>query len=217
MRRRRPCRRARSGISAGMSPMRRQTVRSFRERPDVMMRPLYTSDEGGSVLISSDTWPGEAGALGRTKARDRRGARQEHPADPQGRVRLYVGRPRGRAVRDRRRLSGRALQPRAYVARAAVLRAALVQEAPERAGARRLSRHRADRGELQGAARRGPHLAGAEPRGHVPHAARRGRIRRCRADLVRQPGQRSRWCRAAARCRTISACRSPISMPGSTS
>ena len=32
------------------------------------MRPLYTSDEGETVLISSDTWPGEAGALGRTKA-----------------------------------------------------------------------------------------------------------------------------------------------------
>ncbi len=44
------------------------TVRSFRERPDVVMRPLYTSDEGETVLISSDTWPGEAGALGRTKA-----------------------------------------------------------------------------------------------------------------------------------------------------
>jgi len=44
-----------------------QTVRSFRARPDVVMRPLYTSDEGESVLISSDTWPGEAGALGRTR------------------------------------------------------------------------------------------------------------------------------------------------------
>ena len=44
------------------------TTKSFSERPEVKMRPLYTSDEGGSVLISSDTWPGEAGALGRTKA-----------------------------------------------------------------------------------------------------------------------------------------------------
>jgi catechol 2,3-dioxygenase-like lactoylglutathione lyase family enzyme len=44
------------------------TVRAFRERPDVVMRPLYTSDEGETVLISSDTWPGEAGALGRTRA-----------------------------------------------------------------------------------------------------------------------------------------------------
>jgi catechol 2,3-dioxygenase-like lactoylglutathione lyase family enzyme len=42
-------------------------VRRFKERPDVVMRPLYTSEEGGSVLISSDTWPGEAGALGRTR------------------------------------------------------------------------------------------------------------------------------------------------------
>jgi catechol 2,3-dioxygenase-like lactoylglutathione lyase family enzyme len=44
------------------------TVRRFSERPEVRMRPLYTSDEGDAVLISSDTWPGEAGALGRTKA-----------------------------------------------------------------------------------------------------------------------------------------------------
>lgn len=44
------------------------TVRAFRERPEVAMRPLHTGEEGGTVLISSDTWPGEAGALGRTRA-----------------------------------------------------------------------------------------------------------------------------------------------------
>ncbi len=33
------------------------TVARFKEQPDVTMRPLYTTDEGGSVLISSDTWP----------------------------------------------------------------------------------------------------------------------------------------------------------------
>ena len=44
------------------------TTRSVSARPEVTMRPLYTSEEGGSVLISSDTWPGEAGALGRTRA-----------------------------------------------------------------------------------------------------------------------------------------------------
>ena len=44
------------------------TVRAFKERSGVTMRPLYTSEEGGSVFISSDTWPGPAGALGRTKA-----------------------------------------------------------------------------------------------------------------------------------------------------
>ena len=44
------------------------TVARFRERAEVRMRPLYTSEEGGSVLISSDTWPGPEGALGRTRA-----------------------------------------------------------------------------------------------------------------------------------------------------
>jgi Glyoxalase/Bleomycin resistance protein/Dioxygenase superfamily len=43
------------------------TVRRWRQRPEVTMRPLYTGD-GGAVLISSDTWPGPAGALGRTRA-----------------------------------------------------------------------------------------------------------------------------------------------------
>jgi hypothetical protein len=30
--------------------------------------PPYTTDEGGSVLISSDTWPGVGGVLGLTRA-----------------------------------------------------------------------------------------------------------------------------------------------------
>src|SRR6266852_1752617 len=44
------------------------TVRSFKERPAVTMRPLYTTAEGGSVLISSDTWPNIGNTLGLTKA-----------------------------------------------------------------------------------------------------------------------------------------------------
>ena len=44
------------------------TVASFGKRRDVVMRPLYTGDDGGSVLVSSDPWPGPAGALGRTRA-----------------------------------------------------------------------------------------------------------------------------------------------------
>jgi catechol 2,3-dioxygenase-like lactoylglutathione lyase family enzyme len=44
------------------------TVASFKERPDVRMRPLYTTDEGGSVLISSDTWPSIGNTLGLTRA-----------------------------------------------------------------------------------------------------------------------------------------------------
>src|SRR6185503_1859260 len=34
----------------------------------VTLLPLYTSDEGGTVSINSDTWPGTGGVLGLTKA-----------------------------------------------------------------------------------------------------------------------------------------------------
>ena len=56
----------------------------------MQLLPLYTTDEGGSVLISSDTWPSEGGVLGLTR-RDRRGARQGRAAAAPGRVRVYVG------------------------------------------------------------------------------------------------------------------------------
>jgi catechol 2,3-dioxygenase-like lactoylglutathione lyase family enzyme len=46
----------------------RKSLASYRARPDVTLLPLYTTDEGGSVLISSDTWPGTGGVLGLTKA-----------------------------------------------------------------------------------------------------------------------------------------------------
>jgi catechol 2,3-dioxygenase-like lactoylglutathione lyase family enzyme len=46
----------------------RARLQSYRGRPDVTLLPLYTGDEGGSVLISSDTWPGTGGVLGLTKA-----------------------------------------------------------------------------------------------------------------------------------------------------
>lgn len=45
----------------------RQSLETYRKRPDVKLLPLYTSDEGESVLISSDTWPGAGGVLGRSK------------------------------------------------------------------------------------------------------------------------------------------------------
>ena len=34
----------------------------------VKLLPLYTTDEGGSVFVNSDTWPGTGGVLGLTKA-----------------------------------------------------------------------------------------------------------------------------------------------------
>ena len=45
----------------------RQTLESYKGQPDVTLLPLYTGDAGGSVFISSDTWPGTGGVLGLTK------------------------------------------------------------------------------------------------------------------------------------------------------
>jgi hypothetical protein len=46
----------------------RRNLETYKARPDVKLLPLYTTDEGGSVLISSDTWPGRDGVLGLTRA-----------------------------------------------------------------------------------------------------------------------------------------------------
>jgi len=45
----------------------RKSLETYKARHDVRHFPLYTSDEGGTVLISSDTWPAGA-ALGLTRA-----------------------------------------------------------------------------------------------------------------------------------------------------
>jgi catechol 2,3-dioxygenase-like lactoylglutathione lyase family enzyme len=49
-------------------PDARATLETFKTRPEVNLQPLYTTDEGGSVLISSDTWPNIGGMLGLTKS-----------------------------------------------------------------------------------------------------------------------------------------------------
>ena len=46
----------------------RSCLETYKTRAEVELLPLYTSEEGGSVLISSDTWPGQGGVLGLTKA-----------------------------------------------------------------------------------------------------------------------------------------------------
>lgn len=46
----------------------RASLATYRSRPEVKLLPLYTSEDGGSVLINSDTWPGVGGVLGLTKA-----------------------------------------------------------------------------------------------------------------------------------------------------
>ena len=46
----------------------RRSLEAYRSRREVKLLPLYTTDEGGSVLISSDTWQPTSGAPGLTKA-----------------------------------------------------------------------------------------------------------------------------------------------------
>ena len=46
----------------------RASLAEYQRRPEVELLPLYTTDEGGSVQISSDTWPGTGGVPGRTRA-----------------------------------------------------------------------------------------------------------------------------------------------------
>jgi catechol 2,3-dioxygenase-like lactoylglutathione lyase family enzyme len=48
-------------------PDARATLETFKRRPEVTLQPLYTTDEGGSVQISSDTWPNVGGVLGLTR------------------------------------------------------------------------------------------------------------------------------------------------------
>jgi len=49
-------------------PDARATLETFKTRPEVRLQPLYTTDEGGSVWINTDTWPNVGGLLGLTKA-----------------------------------------------------------------------------------------------------------------------------------------------------
>ena len=46
----------------------RASLETYQQHKDVTLLPLYTTDEGGSVWICSDSWPGTGGAPGRTKA-----------------------------------------------------------------------------------------------------------------------------------------------------
>ena len=45
----------------------RQTLERFKQ-DGVTLAPLYTTEEGGTVAVSSDTWPGTGGVLGLTNA-----------------------------------------------------------------------------------------------------------------------------------------------------
>ena len=49
-------------------PDARERLATLKRSPDVKLLPLYTSEEGESVFISSDALPGTGGVLGLTRA-----------------------------------------------------------------------------------------------------------------------------------------------------
>ena len=114
----------------------RKSLGTYKARAEVKLLPLYTTDEGGSVLISSDTWPGTGGVLGLTKAQIAE-ARRNGVKPAGGGGFAYMRGPDDAMVEFAGQLSGRALQSRAPVPGRSVLRAALVPEASQCAGARR--------------------------------------------------------------------------------
>ncbi len=46
----------------------RASLESYQGRPDLELLPLYTTDEGGSVFVSSDTWPSTGPTPGLTRS-----------------------------------------------------------------------------------------------------------------------------------------------------
>ncbi len=46
----------------------RHSLETYKRRPEIELLPLYTTEEGGSVLISGDTWPSIGNVLGLNKA-----------------------------------------------------------------------------------------------------------------------------------------------------
>ncbi|MGD0107399.1 MAG: VOC family protein [Rhodopila sp.] len=73
-------------------PDARATLARFRNRGEVKLLPLYTTDEGGWVLISSDTWPNVGGMLGLTKAQIEE-ARRDGSRPPGGAGFVYLEGP----------------------------------------------------------------------------------------------------------------------------
>ena len=115
----------------------RRCLETYKPRVEVELLPLYTSEEGGEVLISSDTWPGQGARS--DQGADRRSASEGRWAGRRRRFRLHE-RPGRCPRRVCRRPPGRALQPRPSLPGGSAVRAALVREAFECSAAGRLGR-----------------------------------------------------------------------------
>ena len=168
----------------------RKSLAAYQGRSEVKLLPLYTTEEGGSVFVSSDTWPGTGGVLGLTKAqiaaakaegiRPAGGAgfaymqgpdnaiveyQGDMPAERFNHVHLYQEDPFCAQLWYQKHLGGTPVASR-------------VPGAPVRTDANCKVARSPDR--------TWPAL---QKRGNVPGADRSGHLRRRRADLVREPGR----------------------------
>ena len=149
--------------------------------------PLYTSDEGGSVLVCSDTWPGAGGVLGRTRAQIE-AARRENIRPAGGGGFAYMQGPDDALVEIAGNYPAERLNHVHLYQEDPLAALGCVPDAPQRAAARQFRQRTGDRGGARGAARARPHLAVASPRGDVPLAARGCCIRWRVDDVVPEPG-----------------------------
>ena len=176
----------------------RKNIALYKTPPRSELAPLYTTDEGGSVLVSSDTWPGTGGVLGLTKAQIA-DAKAEGVKPPGGAGFAYMRGPDNALIEYQGNMPAERFnhvhmyQDDPFCALLwyrTHLERRLSRAAPASAPART--------GRLQSAARAGPHLAGAGKGGHVPHARGGRHVRRCGDDLVHAPdGQAAGAARAA--------------------
>jgi catechol 2,3-dioxygenase-like lactoylglutathione lyase family enzyme len=75
----------------------RKNLENYKQRKDVHLLPLYTTEEGGFVFISSDTWPGTGGILGLTKPQIAEA--KVHGVEPRGGAGFaYMGGPDGAII-----------------------------------------------------------------------------------------------------------------------
>ena len=159
---------------------RRQPRGPSKRGREVELLPLYTTDEGGSVLISSDTWPSIGGVLGLTRAQIADAQGEGRRAGPAAAALPTCGGPDDALVEIRRQPSRPSASTTSTCGRRTrSARCSWYQKhlnAPMRPGYAPTPVTEAD---CKVRARRRSHLAGAEPRRHVPHAARRRRVRRC--------------------------------------
>ena len=165
----------------------RKTLATFKQRDEVRLLPLYTTDEGGSVLVSSDTWPNVGGVLGLTRAQIAE-ARAAGMKPPGGGGFAYMAGPDNALVEYAGNYPAERFN-HVHLWHEEPLCALIWYQkhlnAPVRAGFGPAPSE-ADCKVPRGEDRTWPAL---NREGMFRVAARRRRVRRCGADLVREPGR----------------------------